>query len=757
MKATGRFITTITTLGAFLALAAPCRGAVFNVATVAELEAAFLTAASNGEADTVYIAAGNYQPAGQIGFNGSEDYPITIHGAGAGQTIFDGSLITSPDAVISVYQYGTPAAHITVSGLTVQSSGGLGMALNGNSPISIVDSEFTGNSAGGLYTFAPEGDITVERCLFSGNQFPFGDGAGLYGHTMRSYYLRSSVFVNNQATGSPSWGGGGFYGLFDPTTAEHIEIVNNTFVGNSSNAKGGGFLIGMWGSWGTVSIHNNIIRGNTAAEGGNDGDDLWIDPADCNLELFNNDLGNNVNFTTGDSEDLKIANIANYTHSGNITADPRIGAGHHLATGSPCVDAGNDGAPNLPWFDFEGDQRIVGDHVDIGADERAPRVVEVATVPDLELALLEAGDNGQDDVIVVVAGLYQPGAPLAYIASPTEDNSLTIVGAGAGTTILDGGGTTTILDIATDAPSPGIGANVFVQDLRFVGGWSDDPAGGAALRVFATNGNVTVSRCSFENSISIAGGGGAVRVQTAAGAIEFESATFLTNASLGSGGEGGGLLAISDFGTIWLRNCVFFDNVAAFDGGGAALYAGDADAGVVNTTVTLNYADFDTIGGLGGGLKIQLGDDDTAGYFYNSIFWGNDSHGFGDDLTVFSDGDGNGVGATVHLAHSVIGPNADPAAGNGEDLLVTHKDNYYSWACLQQDPLLGPDFRLDPASVCIDAGDDFAPRLPATDFEGEPRIGGSAVDIGADEFHEPPFFEDGFETGETDGWSATVY
>ena len=47
------------------------------------------------------------------------------------------------------------------------------------------------------------------------------------------------------------------------------------------------------------------------------------------------------------------------------------------------------------------------------------------------------------------------------------------------------------------------------------------------------------------------------------------------------------------------------------------------------------------------------------------------------------------------------------------------------------------DFHLSPTSPLIDAGDTTHPDLPATDFDGDPRILKEAVDIGADEV---PFF-----------------
>ncbi len=61
-----------------------------------------------------------------------------------------------------------------------------------------------------------------------------------------------------------------------------------------------------------------------------------------------------------------------FTASGNnINADPLFvgGGDYHLTTGSPCIDAGSASAPLLPLTDFEGDDRILGDEPDIGADE----------------------------------------------------------------------------------------------------------------------------------------------------------------------------------------------------------------------------------------------------------------------------------------------------------------------------------------------------------------------------------------------------
>jgi len=63
--------------------------------------------------------------------------------------------------------------------------------------------------------------------------------------------------------------------------------------------------------------------------------------------------------------------------------------------------------------------------------------------------------------------------------------------------------------------------------------------------------------------------------------------------------------------------------------------------------------------------------------------------------------------------------------------------SWFGTGCIDKDPCFvdaaGGDFHLLVGSPCIDAGDNFAPSLPATDFEGDTRIINGIVDMGADE------------------------
>ncbi len=49
--------------------------------------------------------------------------------------------------------------------------------------------------------------------------------------------------------------------------------------------------------------------------------------------------------------------------------DPDFVDGYHLSSSSPCINAGDSATPFLPPFDFDGNSRIEGEFVDIGAFE----------------------------------------------------------------------------------------------------------------------------------------------------------------------------------------------------------------------------------------------------------------------------------------------------------------------------------------------------------------------------------------------------
>ena len=98
---------------------------------------------------------------------------------------------------------------------------------------------------------------------------------------------------------------------------------------------------------------------------------LWGDTPE---EIFNNDEASVPVVTYSDIQ-------GGYDGTGNIDDNPLLvdpaNGDFHLHPCSPCIDAGDNEAPDLPDYDFEGDDRILdGDGigtaiVDMGVDEVA--------------------------------------------------------------------------------------------------------------------------------------------------------------------------------------------------------------------------------------------------------------------------------------------------------------------------------------------------------------------------------------------------
>ncbi len=161
-------------------------------------------------------------------------------------------------------------------------------------------------------------------------------------------------------------------------TGSSPTLTNCTFTGNSAFSMGGGMVNY---NAGTPILTNCTFSGNSANTGGGIYDRsslltatnciLWGDTPD---EIYVAQAEPVVTYS-----DVQGADV--YPGAGNINADPVFEDAAmrdlDLLEGSPCIDVGTNGAPNLPATDFEGDPRIWdGDFdgtatADMGADEFA--------------------------------------------------------------------------------------------------------------------------------------------------------------------------------------------------------------------------------------------------------------------------------------------------------------------------------------------------------------------------------------------------
>jgi predicted outer membrane repeat protein len=190
-------------------------------------------------------------------------------------------------------------------------------------------------------------------------------------------------------------------------------IIRNVIMNNTCASKGGG----IYCSSSTGTIVNNLIINNAASSGGgincaynsnavivnntswtnfaNSGAGLSFE-FNSNATVTNNIVYNNLPAGSGEVNLYNSNPIITYCDvrggwpgTGNIDKDPLFidadGMDFHLSRLSPCIDAGDNSAPELPAQDLDGDPRVFPGTrpdpsilftpallavVDIGADER---------------------------------------------------------------------------------------------------------------------------------------------------------------------------------------------------------------------------------------------------------------------------------------------------------------------------------------------------------------------------------------------------
>lgn len=715
-----------------------------------------IDAASSG--DEIVVSPGTYT--GQIDFSGKA---IVIRGRdGAETTILDANQAGS----VVTFANGEDATSI-LEGFTLTNGTGTegqwGYFLGGgiyclDSSPTINDNIIVENSAtdgGGIFCRNSSPDMS-SNTIRENTAFK---GAGIYCTENSSPSIANTIIAQNSCdshgAGICCWNGS------SPV------VTNSTISENSSNNEGGGIYCTM-NSYPVVT--NSILWNDTALEG----PEIWIGHATHTSSLT-------ISYSDVDGGQALAFVDANCTlnwGSGMIESDPLFAApsaaDFHLTTGSPCLDSGDNAAPSLPEFDFEGDSRITSGTVDMGADELyEPQTIAVPldyiTIQDaIDAALFR-------DTVRVASGTYfenidfkgkaitiesvdgaasttidgmQNGSVVSFVSGEGVESVL------SGFTITNGTGT---LDVAISygggiycdlASSPTITGNIITSNTAAYGAGiscTNDSCPKISSNTITYNnaqygggingiGSIpAIENNNISHNDSVGNGGG-IYLNNAPAEVE---GNFFSYNDAQSGGaictsssdafirdnvmtlnttfwNGAGIYCV--YGTPKIVNNRIYEN-EALDGGGIAMIG--STPLIINNTIVMNV-------GLNrsGGIISYVGSSPTV---VNTILWGNLAT-VGPEIVV---GDAARP-SSLTISHCCI--------EGGQASVHVDPNNTLNWGAgmIDGDPLFADsslaDFHITYNSSCRNTGDS-GNMLFTLDFEGNPREAEGAVDMGADEFY----------------------
>jgi len=640
-------------------------------------------------------------------------------------------------------------------GVTVINGGGTQECLYLTNNAVMVGFTLTNGGGAGVYC---ESSAVLSNCVLTGNS-----GGGAYGGT-----LNNCVLTGNS--------GGGAYNC----ALNHCVVSGNTGGGVGSSTLNNCVLTGnsayYYGGGASGSTLNNCtLTGNSAIYGGG--------AVSCTLNnciVYFNTATTWANYDNPSSTLNYCCTTPMPTNGvGNITADPQLASASHLSAWSPCIGAGS--ATYASGTDIDGEPWA--NPPSIGCDEyhagavTGPLTVSltatytnVATGFSVGLTALIAGrtdlsvwDFGDGSVEVnepytshtwTAPGDYlvalwafndtYPEGVSATVTVRVLDHPVQYVALGSTNPVapyLSWATAATNIQDAVDAA--GAGGTVFVTNGTYAAGGRTTPATGDGvtnraavdkpLTVRSVNGpGVTVIQGRMPGATS--GYMRCVYLTNAATLVGFT----LTNGSAGNGGgvyceSSGAVLSNCVLTTGWsddvgggaysgtLNNCTLTGN-SAFRGGGAWLstlrnctlsdnFAGDSGGGAAastlnNCTLTGNSASY------GGGAASS-----TGGYgstLNNCIVYFNTA---ANGANYYQDQYGGG------LIYCCTTPMPTNGVGN-----ITNAPLFANYA--------GGNLRLQSNSPCINSGNNTY-VVGSTDLDGNPRIVGGTVDIGAYEYQTP--------------------
>lgn len=684
------------------------------------------------------------------------------------------------------------------------------------------------------------GSPTITNCIIRGNTDV--EGGGIY------CYFSNPKITNCIITENSAHSGGGIFCRDNSSpTITGCNITDNFVV-----YDGGGICCD---SSGNPKITNCTITDNSVLRGSGGGIYCgYSNPTITSCIFWNNSAQTNT----------EIAGIADVTYSnvqggrwgeGNINTDPLLTPDGHLQTNSPCIDAGDpDFIPEHGQVDMDGQPRIMGGRVDIGADEvTAPLVSVIVPSPDKFYFNANEGGSNPAPQILSIRNIQEDildwevteDCPWLEVyphsgSSTYEPNNVTL---SVDVTGLATGVYNCTITISSPAAAPKTAAvtfcvyNVNNPEMLFVPAeyptiqsaidasvdgdtvvvvpgtyneWNINFHGKAiTVRSVAPNDFNTVAEtiidCTIEPEIrlgcftfhnnedanSILAG---FTITKSADAISCNNGSpTITNCIITRTGGGDGAIITGGNSTPNITNCIISNNISSGiyiwgesspiitnctitgntspgrpsdSGGGILCWSwGESSPKITNCTITGNSAER-----WGGGIycvedsrPVITGCTITGNYAGDEgggICW----HSYGiakvANCTIsgnFTNGSGGGIYAdsslSISITSSIIWGNTD-SSGTGQSAQIYDGNPNVWYSCIQDDnpddanipfgadkynidddPCFADDsYHLLPTSPCIETGNPFFTyHAGDVDIDGQPRLMGRHIEMGADE------------------------
>lgn len=666
-------------------------------------------------------------------------------------------------------------------------------------PITITDSVISNNysnsQGGGLYN---QTDLaTVRDSVFRQNRARFS-GGGIYNNS--DLMVVNSLFEQNVSDAS---GGAIYVDIFNEAT-----IINSVLNGNLAKSGNGGGIINRNG---TLTVVNTNISGNQASGRGGgiylegDARDMRVTSSTIAANIANSGAG----IFNEENVEFEINNTIVALNQGGDFEGPSSGSNNLISTDPGFVripTGGSDGWGDNPdtsgdesandnygdlrlniaslavnrgantlaldhqgnpiEYDLNGDVRIYGEVVDIGAFELQVDVTNQLETPSTFVTTIEDVSNPFDQVISLREAIlhaaflneditFHPSLAnqifLLEQGELTISEPVTIDASSVGGITIDADGDSGIFVI-----SGGLGTHTRLIGLTLTGG---NRGNGGAIHVSSRTVVSVIDSTITRNRASSDGGG----IYNANGTFRIVRSTISSN---WAGSDGGGIFSGGDRGNIdvdsskilgnrastgggiynqaainnsshlfTLNNSIVVGNVATGRGGGIYSYGQHSQFDLSNSTVTANEAGTEGSGVWTGGSR------NLDEFFVRNVIVA---------LNVNDDYRG-----ATKRRYGLFPLNGDPMfvrnPNDGGDGWIDNPDTSVDEAANNN----YGDLRLRVGSPAIDMGETDRMHLDQADLDGDGdtserlpydlddnlRVVGDAVDLGAYEFGSAPEIE----------------